>query len=216
MSEGDSDTRASGAVDPGPTAANQPPPGSPPQPAPAAGYRPPPASAPPASGSLPAYGYRPSSGYQPTHMGWATPTPTPPTGRYPGVGPRPGPPPVGPGFGVGGGPGQQLRMPSGLFPSGPPRPAYREPFPIRGGAVALGIVGGGLWMMLFGLLASNTAGYAWISIVAGLLAWAVALVLARIGDRGAAVGLAMSAAVALSIAVIVIAVRWAAGDWPLW
>jgi hypothetical protein len=71
-------------------------------------------------------------------------------------------------------------------------------------------------MMLFGLLASNTAGYAWISIVAGLLAWAVALVLARIGDRGAAVGLAMSAAVALSIAVIVIAVRWASGDWPLW
>jgi hypothetical protein len=109
-----------------------------------------------------------------------------------------------------------MRMPSGLFPSGPPRPVYREPFSIRGGAVALGIVGGGLWMMLLGLLASNVAGYAWISIIAGLLAWAVSLVLARIGDRGAAVGVAMSAAVGLSTAVIVVVVRWAAGDWPLW
>jgi hypothetical protein len=109
-----------------------------------------------------------------------------------------------------------MRMPSGLFPSGPPRPIYRESFPIRGGAVALGIVGGGLWMMLFGLLASNARGYAWISIIAGFVAWAVALLLARMGDRGAAVGVAMSAAVGLSIAAMVIAVRWAGGDWLLW
>jgi hypothetical protein len=109
-----------------------------------------------------------------------------------------------------------MRMPSGLFPSGPPRPIYREPFPIRGGAVALGIVGGGLWMMLFGLLATNAGGYAWISIFAGLVAGGVALLLTRMGDRGAAVGLAMSAAVGLSIAAIVIGVRWAGGDWILW
>jgi hypothetical protein len=109
-----------------------------------------------------------------------------------------------------------MRMPSGLFPSGPPRPIFREPFQIRGGAVALGVIAGGLWMMLFGLLASGARGYAWISIIAGVMAWGVALLLARIGDRGAAVGLAMSAAVGLSIATVVVAVRLAGGDWLLW
>jgi hypothetical protein len=109
-----------------------------------------------------------------------------------------------------------MRMPSGLFPSGPPRPIFREPFPVRGGAVALGLVGGGLWMMLFGLLASSARGYAWISIFAAAVAWAVAVLLARTGDRGAAVGVAISTAVGLSIVAIVIAVRWAGGDWLLW
>jgi hypothetical protein len=109
-----------------------------------------------------------------------------------------------------------MRMPSGLFPSGPPRPIFREPFPIRGGAVALGVVGGGLWMMLFGLLAGGARGYAWISIFAAAVAWGVALLLARMGDRGAAGGVAISTAVGLSIVTIVVAVRWSAGDWPLW
>ncbi|NJC72813.1 hypothetical protein HC031_24275 [Planosporangium thailandense] len=109
-----------------------------------------------------------------------------------------------------------MRATSGLFSSGPPRPTFREPFPVRGGSVALGMLGGGLWMMLFGLLASNAGGYAWITILAGLAAWLVALVLVRMGDRGAAVGIAVSVAVGLAIATIVVAVRWAAGDWLLW
>jgi hypothetical protein len=109
-----------------------------------------------------------------------------------------------------------MRMPSGLFPSGPPRPIFREPFPVRAGAVTLGVVGGGLWMMLFGLLASTAAAYAWITIIAGLVAWLVCLLLARMGDRGAAAGVAISVAVGLSIAAIVVAVRWAGGDWILW
>jgi lysylphosphatidylglycerol synthetase-like protein (DUF2156 family) len=109
-----------------------------------------------------------------------------------------------------------MSMPSGLFPSGPPRPVFREPHPIRGGAVTLGLVGGALWMMLFGLLASDASGYAWITIIAGIVAWVVALLLARLGDRGAAAGVAMSAAVGLSIAVVVMAARWAGGNWLLW
>ncbi|NJC66814.1 hypothetical protein HC028_20210 [Planosporangium flavigriseum] len=109
-----------------------------------------------------------------------------------------------------------MRTTTGLFPGGPPRPIFREPFPVRGGAVALGMVGGGLWMMLFGLLASTAGGYAWITIIAGVVAWLVALALVRTGDRGAAVGIAMSAAVGLSIAMIVVAVRWVGGDWILW
>jgi hypothetical protein len=138
---------------------------------------------------------------------WETPPREPQAGTAPGSGyPPPIYPPRAP----------AMRMPSGLFPSGPPRPIFREPFPIRGGAVALGMVGGGLWMMLFGLLASSATGYVWIAVIAGFVAWLVALLLARRGDRGAAVGLAMSTAVGLSIAMIVLAVRWAAGDWLLW
>jgi hypothetical protein len=88
--------------------------------------------------------------------------------------------------------------------------------PIRGGAVALGMVGGGLWLMLFGLLASDASGYAWITIIAGSVAWLVALLLARMGDRGAAVGLAISTAVGLAVAMIVVTVRWVGGAWLLW
>lgn len=114
-------------------------------------------------------------------------------------------------------PGQPImRVTTGLFLSGPPRPIFREAFPVRGGAVALGMIGGGLWMMLFGLLASDARGYAWITIIAGIAAWLVALVLVRTGDRGVAAGVAMSTAVGLSIAAIVIVVRWVGGVWLLW
>ena len=71
-------------------------------------------------------------------------------------------------------------------------------------------------MMLFGLLAGGASGYAWISLFAAAVAWGVALLLARMGDRGAAVGVAISTAVGLSIVTIVVAVRWSAGDWLLW
>lgn len=153
-----------------------------------------------------------------------SPYPPPATGRHrpgwtPGAAGWTGGAPFGgapPGSWLPPAPGQQMRMPSGLFPSGPPRPVYREPFPIRGGAVALGIVGGGLWMMLFGLLASTAGGYAWVSLIAGLVATGVAVLLARLGDRGAAVGIALAVAVGLSVTAVVVAVRWAGGDWVLW
>ncbi len=109
-----------------------------------------------------------------------------------------------------------MRATSGLFPSGPPRPIFREPHPVRGGAVALGLGGGALWMIMFGLLATDAPGYAWISIIAGFLAWGAALLLARVGDRGVAAGVAMAVALGLSITTVVLAVRWAGGDWLLW
>jgi hypothetical protein len=99
-----------------------------------------------------------------------------------------------------------LHAPSGLFPSGPPRrPTYREPHPIRSGAVAAGAAGGAAWLLLFGLLGQGLVGYLW------------ALVLAVAGDRGVAVGIAMVTSVGWGIAATASAVRWAAtGDWPLW
>jgi hypothetical protein len=108
-------------------------------------------------------------------------------------------------------------VPSGLFPGGGPRrPVYREPLPIGPSGVALGIVAGALWMTLFGLLAHNARQYAWATIVAALLAWPVLAVLARFGDRGVAVGAAVTVGVGLAAAGVLVMVMWIAGDWLLW
>lgn len=116
------------------------------------------------------------------------------------------------------------RTPSGLFPSGPrlfpvgpQRPTYREPHPVRGGAVAAGAGATTAWLLFFGLLGRDLAGYVWWTVLAGGVAWLVAMLLVRVGDRGAAAGVAMVTAVGWSVAVVVTALRWTvSGDWPLW
>lgn len=115
-------------------------------------------------------------------------------------------------------PGFRPRTPSGLFPSGPPsRPTYREPHPVTGSGVALGGAGAAAWLLLFGLLGRSVPEYAWWTVVAGALAWLVALLLVRFGDRGVAVGTAIVTGGGWSVAAAVVAVRWAtSGDWPLW
>src|SRR5262249_48911663 len=72
-------------------------------------------------------------------------------------------------------PGGTVRGPGGLIPAGPPRPIYREPGPVRFGPVLAGAGAAGLWMLLFGLLASTPRGYAWLTFSAGTLAWLGAL-----------------------------------------
>jgi hypothetical protein len=109
------------------------------------------------------------------------------------------------------------RVPSGLFPGGPPpRPTYREPFPVRVGQVSIGVFGGTVWMALFGLLAESARGYSWWTFIAAALAFPIILILLRFGDRGVAVGAAISTGMGLSIAVIFVAVKWIAGDWIMW
>lgn len=88
--------------------------------------------------------------------------------------------------------------------------------PVRLGPVAAGAGIAGLWLLLFGLLASTARGYAWLTFGAGAVAWAAALVLARFGDRGVAVGVAVSTAIGVAIAGIVVTVAWSAGHWLLW
>lgn len=108
-------------------------------------------------------------------------------------------------------------QPSGLFPSGPPRPTYREPHPVRGSAIATGLGAAALWMFTFGLLSSRLPGYAWWTLFAGALAWPAAVGLARFGDRGVAAGVAISTGLAMSIATISVGTRWVgSGDWPMW
>jgi hypothetical protein len=82
--------------------------------------------------------------------------------------------------------------------------------------VLVSLIGGGLWMLLFGLFATTAKAYAWASIIAGATALSVALLLARMGDRGAAVGVAVSAGLGMAVATVVVIIRWAGGDWLLW
>ena len=111
----------------------------------------------------------------------------------------------------------QLRPPSGLFPGAPPRPVYREPHPVRSGPLFAGLAATVVWFALFGGLAHDLASYAWWTIVAGVSAWLVAIVLAWRGDRGVSVGIALAGGFGLSIAMAFVAGRWiTTADWPLW
>lgn len=109
-----------------------------------------------------------------------------------------------------------MRPPPFVVSQGPPRPTYREPLPVRSQMVTAGAAAGAAWMLLFGLLATGARGYIWLTIIAGLLAWAAAFILARFGDRGVAVGVALSSGIAVAIAGIVVAYRLAGGVWLLW
>jgi hypothetical protein len=110
-----------------------------------------------------------------------------------------------------------MRPPSGLFPGLPRRPVYREPHPVHAGPLLAGLGAAVLWFALFGALGHNLATYAWWTVAAALVAWAVAGVLSLFGDRGVAVGIALTAGLGLSIAVAFVAARWiTSNNWPLW
>jgi hypothetical protein len=108
------------------------------------------------------------------------------------------------------------RVPSGLFPSGPPRPTYREPHPVRLGAVGAGAGATTLWLALVGLLVTGARAYAWATVVGGVLAAAVAVVLVRFGDRGVATGVALAAGFGVAVPLVLVTVRWIEGSWLLW
>lgn len=98
----------------------------------------------------------------------------------------------------------------------PLRPVYREPFPVSGSSVALGMLVAGLWMALTAAQTSSLRAYALVTMIAGVVAWAVAAVLCRFGNRGTAAGVAMASAVGIAVATVVVVVRWASSGWPLW
>jgi len=80
------------------------------------------------------------------------------------------------------------------------------------------MAGGGAaaaWMLFIGLLGTSTQSYVWLTIVAALVAAGCALALARFGDRGVAVGVAIVTGLALSVAMAVTLQRWITTGWPL-
>lgn len=97
------------------------------------------------------------------------------------------------------------------------RPRYREPHPISVGPLMSGLASGLLWVVLFGSLGSDLLSYAWWTLWAVVAAWIVAAVLTFVGDRGVAVGVAISAGLGASVAVALVGERWiSTNDWPMW
>jgi hypothetical protein len=104
-----------------------------------------------------------------------------------------------------------------LFPGGPLRPFYREAHPVGAAPVLAGMGSALLWFALFGSIGRDLVGYAWWTVVAAVSAWLVALILAVLGDRGVAVGVAIVGGIGLSVAMGFVAVRWiTTNDWPMW
>jgi hypothetical protein len=101
-------------------------------------------------------------------------------------------------------------------PIGPARPVYREPHPIRTGAVWAGIGSTVVWFGMFAAVSVSARAYAWLTVVAALLALLAATALARFGDRGVAVGVAGTAGLGLGIAGIIVVAKALAGTWLLW
>jgi hypothetical protein len=110
----------------------------------------------------------------------------------------------------------ESRAPSGLFPSPPPRPTFREPHPVRIGPLLTGAGVAAAWLLLIGLMATSARAYIWFTLAAATVAWACALVLVRFGDRGAAAGVALSTAVGVGVATGLVVQQWATTGWPLW
>ena len=111
----------------------------------------------------------------------------------------------------------QSRSPVDPFAAPSSRPRAREPYPIGAGALLAGLGAGLLWLAIFGSLGQDLSGYAWWTLFAAVTAWVTAGVLSFIGDRGVAVGVAISAGLGWSVAVAFVAARWlSTNDWPLW
>ncbi|GAA1797843.1 hypothetical protein GCM10009682_19380 [Luedemannella flava] len=108
------------------------------------------------------------------------------------------------------------RTPSGLFPSGPLRPAFREPHPVRVGAVLAGAGATAGWLLVSALLATSPRSFVWLVLGAAILAWLVAVLLTFVGDRGVAVGVALSAGAGVAIAIGLVVARWVTTGWFLW
>jgi hypothetical protein len=87
---------------------------------------------------------------------------------------------------------------------------------VRVGPVLAGAGICALWLLLIGLLAHTAGGYVWLTLFASIVAWGCAFVLAKAGDRGAAVGVAMVTGLGLAVAVGLVVQRWIATGWPLW
>ncbi|WP_156925896.1 hypothetical protein [Glycomyces arizonensis] len=105
------------------------------------------------------------------------------------------------------------------------RPHWREPHPVRVGAVAAGSALTALWVMLWLLSFASAAsgdsitgtGFAWVTLAASTIATVVAAALARYGDRGAAVGVAAVAGTAAGVTGLAVELYLLlTGNWILW
>lgn len=106
-----------------------------------------------------------------------------------------------------------------------PRPRWREPHPVRVGPTAAGSALCALWVLMALLayvrgtddVSLTGAGFAWVTLAASTIGAVAAVVLARYGDRGAAVGVAAVAGTAAGVAGLSCELYLLlTGDWILW
>lgn len=86
---------------------------------------------------------------------------------------------------------------------------------MRFGATMAGGAAAAAWMIFIGLLGTSTRGYIWLTIFASLIATLAAVALAKFGDRGVAVGVAVVTGLGLAVAMSVALARWISTGWPL-
>jgi len=109
-----------------------------------------------------------------------------------------------------------VHSPSGLFPSGPHRPTFREPHPVRATSVIIGAAMAMAWQFAVAGFATTLQGLFWRTVFAALAALAAAVLLARFGDRGGAVGVGLAGIIGGCVAAVLVMVRWISVGWPLW
>jgi uncharacterized membrane protein len=73
-----------------------------------------------------------------------------------------------------------------------------------------------LWFIVTALLGVDMVSTMWVMLVASAIATAAAFLLARYGDRGAAVGIAAVAGTALAVVGLVVEWQALSGTWILW
>jgi hypothetical protein len=83
------------------------------------------------------------------------------------------------------------------------------------GAIMAGGGATAVWALLIGVLSSSAREYILLSILGSLVPWFGAWALARFGDRGAAVGVAVVAGLVLAVAMGLTLQRWITAGWPL-
>lgn len=115
--------------------------------------------------------------------------------------------------------------PATVPPARSGRPHWREPHPVRVGPAAAGSALSGLWVLLWLLAYARStgeglptgAGFAWVTLAASTIGAVAAALLARYGDRGAAVGVAAVAGTAAGVTGLSCELYLLlTGDWILW
>ncbi len=84
------------------------------------------------------------------------------------------------------------------------------------GAVLAGAAATAVWELVMGLFASSLSSYLWLTFTAIVVAWVVALLLVRHGDRGVATGIGLAAAVGGCVVISLAVVNWITDGWLTW
>jgi hypothetical protein len=84
------------------------------------------------------------------------------------------------------------------------------------GAVLAGAAATAVWELVMGLFASSLTSYLWLTLTAVLIAWLVALLLLRHGDRGVATGIGIAASMGGCVVITLALASWISAGRLAW